>query len=134
MIDAANRIVIPGFVDTHMHSYQGLLRSLLPNGLVDPDYNRDIQNNITMLYEPADVHLGVLVTSLAMIDMGTTTMVDISQVAHSPEHSDANDPCVAGGRHPRGLRLFARRRAEEPISAGHAAAAAHLFQLARISC
>ncbi len=90
VIDAANRIVIPGFVDTHVHSYQGLLRSLLPNGVVDPDYNRDIQNNITKFYEPADAHLGVLVTSLAMIANGTTTMVDISQVAHSPEHSDAN--------------------------------------------
>src|SRR5262245_5845199 len=40
-IDCTNRILIPGFIDTHSHSYQGLLRSLLPNGLVDPDYNRD---------------------------------------------------------------------------------------------
>src|SRR5262249_46469769 len=62
VIDAGGRILIPGFVDTHVHSYQGLLRSLLPNGLVDPDYNRDIQNNLTMVYEPADAHIGVLVT------------------------------------------------------------------------
>src|SRR5262249_38425320 len=41
VVDAANRIVIPGLIDTHVHSYQGLLRSTLPNGLVDPDYNRD---------------------------------------------------------------------------------------------
>src|SRR6266852_6026256 len=71
VIDAANRITIPGFIDTHSHSYQGLLRSLLPNGLVDPDYNRDIQNNLTLVYQPADAHIGVLVTALAMIDMGT---------------------------------------------------------------
>jgi 5-methylthioadenosine/S-adenosylhomocysteine deaminase len=90
VVDASNRIVIPGFVDTHVHSYQGLLRSLLPNGVVDPDYNRDIQNNLTLVYSPADAHIGVLVTALALIDMGTTTMVDISQVAHTPEHSDAN--------------------------------------------
>jgi 5-methylthioadenosine/S-adenosylhomocysteine deaminase len=89
-IDCANRILIPGFVDTHSHSYQGLLRSLLPNGLVDPDYNRDIQNNLTLRYQPEDVHAGVLATALAMIDMGTTGMVDISQIAHTPEHSDAN--------------------------------------------
>jgi imidazolonepropionase-like amidohydrolase len=42
-VDCTNRIMIPGFVDTHSHSYQGLLRSLLPNGIVDPDYNRDIR-------------------------------------------------------------------------------------------
>src|ERR1043166_2975008 len=90
LVEAQNRILIPVFVDTHVHSYQGLLRSSLPSGVVDPDYNRDIQNNITYVYEPDDAYIGVLVTALSLIDMGTTAMVDISQVAHSPEHSDAN--------------------------------------------
>jgi cytosine/adenosine deaminase-related metal-dependent hydrolase len=89
VVDAGNRIVIPGFVDTHSHSYQGLLRDTLPNGIVDPDYNRDIQNNITLHYEPADAFAGMLATTLALLDMGTTTMVDLSQANHSPEHSDA---------------------------------------------
>jgi len=89
VIDATNRIVIPGFVDTHSHSYQGLLRDTLPNGIVDPEYNRDIQNNITFHYEPADAYAGMLSTALGLLDMGTTTIVDVSQVNHSPEHSDA---------------------------------------------
>ena len=87
--DASERIVIPGFVDTHSHSYQGLLRSSLPSGIVDPDYVRDVQNSLTPAYRPADVFAGVLVTALGMIDMGTTAMVDISQSNHTPEHSDA---------------------------------------------
>ena len=90
IIDATNRIVTPGFIDTHSHSYQGLLRGFLPNGVVYPDYDRDIQNNITAHYTPSDAYAGVLVTALAMLDMGTTGVVDISQVAHTPEHSDAN--------------------------------------------
>jgi len=93
VVDAANRIVIPGLIDTHVHSYQGLLRSTLPNGLVDPDYNRDIQNSLTPAYAPADVYAGELITALAMIDNGTTTIVDIAQISHSPEHSDA---CIRG--------------------------------------
>ncbi len=93
VVDCVNRIIVPGFVDTHVHSYQGLLRSTLPNGLVDPDYNRDIQNNLTLAYSPADVHIGELITALALIDMGTTTIVDIAQISHSPEHSDA---CIRG--------------------------------------
>ena len=40
-------------------------------------------------YAPADAYAGVLVTALGMIDMGTTTAVDTSQVSHTPEHSDA---------------------------------------------
>ena len=89
VIDAGNRIVIPGFVDTHSHSYQGLLRNLLTNGVLNPDYNRDIQNNLTPAYSASDAYAGVLITALGLMDMGTTTIVDISQVSHTPEHSDA---------------------------------------------
>jgi len=89
VVEAGNRILVPGFVDTHSHSYQGLLRSSLPNGLVDPDYNRDVQNNLTMHYTPADVYAGVLTTALSFIDNGTTAIIDLSQISHTPEHSDA---------------------------------------------
>jgi 5-methylthioadenosine/S-adenosylhomocysteine deaminase len=89
VIDAGNRILIPGFVDTHSHSYQGLLRTSLPNGLVDPDYNRDVQNNLTLHYSPDDVYAGVLTTALGFIEMGTTTIIDLSQISHTGEHSDA---------------------------------------------
>jgi len=89
VVDASNQILIPGFVDTHSHSYQGLLRSIIPNGLVDPDYNRDVQNNLTPAYMPAEVYAGVLMTALGFIEMGTTAIVDLSQISHTPEHSDA---------------------------------------------
>lgn len=92
IIDGTNRIVIPGFIDTHSHSYQGVLRSIMPNGVLDPDYNRDVQATLTPAFAPADVHAGVLITALGMIDLGTTAMVDLSQSSHTPEHSDA---CIA---------------------------------------
>lgn len=88
-IDATNRIVVPGFVNTHSHSYQGVLRSIMPNGELDPDYNRDVQTTLTPAFAPADVYAGVLITALGMIDAGTTAMVDLSQINHTPEHSDA---------------------------------------------
>jgi 5-methylthioadenosine/S-adenosylhomocysteine deaminase len=89
VVDGTNRIVIPGFVDTHSHSYQGLLRGILINGLLDPDYNRDVQTTLTPVYSPDDAYAGVLVTALGMIEAGTTGVVDISQVSHTPEHTDA---------------------------------------------
>jgi len=84
VIDAGNRIVIPGFVDTHSHSYQGLLRNILANGVLNPDYNRDIQSNLTPAYLASDAYMGVLLCALGLMDMGTTTIVDISQVCHTP--------------------------------------------------
>src|SRR5450432_1388303 len=89
VVDAENRIVLPGFIDTHHHFYQGILRNILTNGLLNPDYNRDISNTLTAAYRPSDVYAGVLVTALGMIEAGTTTAVDTSQVSHTPEHSDA---------------------------------------------
>ena len=89
VIDATNLIVVPGFVDTHHHFYQGLLRNILTNGLLNPDYNRDIGNTLTPAYEPSDVYAGALVTALGMMDMGTTTAIDTSQVSHTPEHTAA---------------------------------------------
>jgi cytosine/adenosine deaminase-related metal-dependent hydrolase len=95
VVDAANRIVIPGFIDTHSHSYQGILRSIMPNGELDPDYNRDVQTTLTPAFTPPDVYAGALMTALGMIDMGTTAMVDLCQISHTPEHSDA---CIAALR------------------------------------
>jgi 5-methylthioadenosine/S-adenosylhomocysteine deaminase len=90
VVDSTNRIVVPGFIDTHHHFYQGILRNILSNGLLNPDYNRDISNTLTAVYQPSDVYAGTLVSALGMVDMGTTTAVDTSQVQHSPEHTDAS--------------------------------------------
>jgi cytosine/adenosine deaminase-related metal-dependent hydrolase len=89
VVDASNRIVIPGFIDTHSHSYQGILRNILSNGRVDPDYNRDIVGTLTPAFTAADAYTGMLATALGMIDTGTTGVVDVSQVNNTPEHSDA---------------------------------------------
>jgi 5-methylthioadenosine/S-adenosylhomocysteine deaminase len=88
-VDTSNRVIAPGFIDTHSHSYQGILRNILPNGRVDPDYNRDIIGKITPAYTPQDAYIGMLATALGMIDMGTTCVVDVSQANNTPEHSDA---------------------------------------------
>ena len=111
VVDAAGRIVMPGFVDTHSHSYQGLLRDIMPNGLLEPDYNRDVQRLLTPAYQAEDAYAGELVTALGMIDMGTTTVVDISQVSHSPEHSDG---CIRALREAGIRAVFSYHRGAGP--------------------
>jgi cytosine/adenosine deaminase-related metal-dependent hydrolase len=113
VVDTERRIIIPGFIDTQSHSYQGLLRNILTNGAVDPDYNRDIQETLTPAYQPADAHAGVLVTALGFIDNGTTTIVDLSQVSHTPEHSDA---CVHALKESGIRAVFAFHRGAGPAA------------------
>jgi 5-methylthioadenosine/S-adenosylhomocysteine deaminase len=113
VVDAGNHILIPGFVDTHSHSYQGILRGIMTNGALDPDYNRDVQAKLTPAFQPADVYAGVLTTALGLIDMGTTAIVDLSQISHTPEHSDA---CVRALQDSGIRALYAYSRGIGPTS------------------
>jgi 5-methylthioadenosine/S-adenosylhomocysteine deaminase len=113
VIDAANHIVVPGFVDTHSHSYQGILRGIMTNGVLDPDYNRDVQTKLTPAFRPPDVYAGVLMTALGLIDVGTTAIVDLSQVSHTPEHSNA---CIQALRDSGIRALYAYSRGLGPAT------------------
>lgn len=98
-IDARGRIVMPGFVDTHHHQFETAERALLANGLLvddgsgspsaDPNYIGHILERFAPAYRPSDVHINELVAGLAQLDAGVTTVHDVSQIHHSPEHSDA---------------------------------------------
>ena len=41
------------------------------------------------MYRPEDVYISELFGSLSQLDAGVTTSHDISQIHHSPQHSDA---------------------------------------------
>jgi 5-methylthioadenosine/S-adenosylhomocysteine deaminase len=42
-----------------------------------------------MVYRPEDVYINELFGGIAQLDAGVTTVMDVSQIHHSPEHSDA---------------------------------------------
>jgi 5-methylthioadenosine/S-adenosylhomocysteine deaminase len=95
VIDASNMIVMPGFVDTHHHQYETILRGILADGILNgpKSYTSDIQGIFTPVYRPEDARISELVASLSQINAGVTTGVDTSQVSHTPEHTDA---CIDG--------------------------------------
>ena len=101
MVNAAGMIVMPGFVDTHHHQYETVLRGLLADGMFGREFDRlpqrhylsVIQQVFTPLYTPDDARLAELIASLSQISNGVTTTVDTSQVQLTPEHTDA---CIAG--------------------------------------
>jgi 5-methylthioadenosine/S-adenosylhomocysteine deaminase len=98
-IDARGRVVMPGFVDTHHHQAWTAIRSSIPDSiLIDdgtgtPSAQQNYFGNILLgfapKYRPEDVYISELFGGLAQLDNGVTTVHDVSQIHHSPEHSDA---------------------------------------------
>ena len=98
-IDARGKIVMPGFIDTHHHQFETALRSFLANGVLindqsgsasaNPSYFEFILLTFAPVYRPEDVYISELFGGLAQLDDGVTTVHDVSQIHHSPEHSDA---------------------------------------------
>ena len=98
-IDATGRIVMPGFIDTHHHQFETALRSFLADGVLITDgsgtpsgstaYYQYILNKFAPVYRPQDVYINELFGGLSQLDAGVTTVHDVSQISHSPAHSDA---------------------------------------------
>jgi cytosine/adenosine deaminase-related metal-dependent hydrolase len=88
VIDASKAIVMPGFIDTHRHMWQGFLRNVLPDGSLD-DYRNVVQRKFGANMVPDDVYVADLLSGLGCIDAGVTTVLDWSHIHNTPEHTDA---------------------------------------------
>ena len=99
VIDATGRIVMPGFIDTHHHQFETALRSFLADGVLINDksgspsgsttYYEYILLTFAPVYRPQDVYINELFGALSQLDDGVTTVHDVSQIHHTPQHSDA---------------------------------------------
>ncbi|PTM57752.1 amidohydrolase family protein [Desmospora activa] len=87
IIDAENQIVLPGFVDTHRHTWESLIRNIG----ADWSLNTYLQNiyfgNIGSRLRPLDGYIGNWIGSLEALEAGVTTILDWSMI-ESPEHAD----------------------------------------------
>ncbi len=88
VLDMTGRIVIPGFVDTHRHTWEAPIRGVAPDATLD-DYFVDILDSFAPLYTPEDVYAGNLAGALECLNAGITTLVDWSHINNTPEHPDA---------------------------------------------
>ena len=87
-IDATGMIIMPGFVDTHRHTWQTPVRGVLPSCTLD-HYFAVMLGSVGGHYRPDDVHIGDYAGSLEALNAGITTLLDWSHISNTPDHSDA---------------------------------------------
>ncbi|HYH93166.1 MAG TPA: amidohydrolase family protein [Candidatus Saccharimonadales bacterium] len=88
VIDATGNIVIPGFVDTHRHTWETSIRTCAPDYTLGA-YFSGILDRFAPQYRPDDVYAANQWGALECVNAGITTLVDWSHIMNTPEHADA---------------------------------------------
>jgi len=88
VIDAAGDIVIPGFIDTHRHTWETSIRTCAPDYSLGA-YFAGILDKFGPAYRAEDVYAANLWGALECVNAGITTLVDWSHINNTPEHPDA---------------------------------------------
>jgi 5-methylthioadenosine/S-adenosylhomocysteine deaminase len=88
LVDASGYIILPGFVDSHRHTWQSPIRHTgsdwdLPRMFVE------LFKRLGPKMRPEDVYAATLFGRLAALDAGVTTMLDWAHIQNSPDHADA---------------------------------------------
>lgn len=92
VVDATGKIVMPGFVDTHNHLWQSLIRGCDTAGDVNSWLNAcvfPLMQNPAITPSGAETYAGVRLSTADLIDTGVTTVVDWSH-AMSPDFVRGN--------------------------------------------
>ena len=91
VIDASGMIVMPGFVDSHRHIWEGLLRNIGTDVPLEgrTSYISFVLHKLAPAFRPEDAYAGDLVSALGAIDAGITSLLDWSHIQGSPAHTDA---------------------------------------------
>jgi 5-methylthioadenosine/S-adenosylhomocysteine deaminase len=95
--DMRGRILIPGLVNAHMHTWQTGLRGLAADWTL-PQYLRLMHAGLAQRFTPDDIGIATLVGAYNQINCGTTTLADWCHNNPTPAHTDAAVAALAEAR------------------------------------
>jgi len=87
IIDGRGRIVIPGLINAHMHTWQTCLRGVAANWTL-LEYFRQVHAGLATLFTPEDIYFSTLCGALNQLNCGCTTLVDWCHNNPTPIHTD----------------------------------------------
>ena len=87
VINAAGKIVMPGFVNAHIHTWQTGIRGVAGNWSI-PEYLHEMHARIAPRYTANDTYLANLVGALNQINLGATTIFDWCHNNATSGHTD----------------------------------------------
>ncbi len=115
VIDASRMIVIPGLVNTHIHTWEFAVRGIGADWVSGRDYHGNMHGNLATRYTAEDNRVSNLIGALNQIDGGTTTIMDWCHNVTSAEMVDAS----LDGLEESGIRaVFGHGSAKPPAKPG----------------
>ncbi|WP_222912756.1 amidohydrolase family protein [Natrinema sp. SYSU A 869] len=87
IIDAGDAIVVPGFINSHLHTWQAGVRGVAGDWSFS-EYLDTMLGEISSHYRPVDAYLGNLFGAVEQLNAGTTTILDWFHIANSPAHTN----------------------------------------------
>jgi 5-methylthioadenosine/S-adenosylhomocysteine deaminase len=88
VIDGADKVVIPGFVNSHIHLWQTTIKGC-GGDYAFGDYLQYILGEAGKHYRAEDVYVATLLGATEQLEAGVTTVYDWAHILNTPEHADA---------------------------------------------
>ena len=93
VVNATDMVAIPGFIKSHIHTWEIALRGIGADWVSSRDYFGTLHGNLTHRFEAPENRVVNLAGALAQIDGGTTTILDW---CHNLRHPDMSDAAIDG--------------------------------------
>jgi 5-methylthioadenosine/S-adenosylhomocysteine deaminase len=88
LVDATDRIVIPGLIDSHRHIWESILRNVAADWQ-GSHYFSGVRGKLGRYFGPDEIYAANLIGTLEALDVGITTLFDWSHCINTPDCADA---------------------------------------------